>query len=176
VELFWNGKRDSGSRAETLVSRLQSREPPAGVQVILEDSRIDISTRSAWAFATWSVSAMMIWIGLTSTNWFLLALAPFMIAAAIMQSWGRTSIVVQDERVRVFEGVGSVGRRNRVALRSITRIEYAVKNGNGGSTTWIVLHDGRREIKFGRHLNEEQIHFVIAFLLDATRSLASNAD
>jgi hypothetical protein len=54
-------------------------------------------------------------------------------------------------------------------VRGIQRVEYAVKRGRGGSTSWIVLNDA----KFGRHLNEEQIRFVIALLLDATRSLAA---
>jgi hypothetical protein len=92
-----------------------------------------------------------------------------MIGAAIMQSLGRVSILIKDERVRVFEGIGGIGRRIEIPLRGIRRVEYVVKRGRGGSTSWIVLNHA----KFGRHLNEEQIRFVIALLLDATRSLTA---
>jgi hypothetical protein len=112
----------------------------------------------------------MIWFGLTSDSWFLLVLAPFMMGGAIMQSLGKVSILIKDAKVRVFEGVGGVGRRLEMPIGTIRRVEYAVKHGRFGSTTtWIVLND----VKFGRHMNDEQIQFVIAFLLDATRSLAS---
>jgi hypothetical protein len=172
MELIWDGERDLGSQVTTLARILESGRPPAGVFVSLEDSlaTIEISTRSAWAFATWAVSAIMVWFGLISDNWLLLVLAPFMAAGALMQSFGKVSILVNDSEVRVFEGVAGIGRRVQMTLRSIQRIEYAVKRGRGGSTTWIVLNDGARDIKFGRHLNEEQIRFVIASLLDAMRS------
>jgi len=104
----------------------------------------------------------MIWFGISS-NWFLLVLAPFMMGAAIMQSLGRVSILVQDEHVRVFEGLGGVGRGISMPAHAIERVEYAVKRGRGGSTTWLAINDK----KFGRHLNEEQKRFVIAFLLDS---------
>jgi hypothetical protein len=175
MELIWDSERDLGSQVAALARILESGKPPAGVSISLEDSQatIEISTRSAWAFATWAVSAIMVWFGLTSDNWFLLVLAPFMAGGAIMQSFGKVSIVIADSEVRVFEGVAGIGRRVRMQLRSIQRIEYAVKRGRGGSTTWIVLNDGARDIKFGRHLNDDQIRFVIAFLLDAMRSIAS---
>jgi hypothetical protein len=115
----------------------------------------------------------MIWFGLTSNNWFLVVLAPFMVGAAIMQSLGSTCIVFRDEQVRVFEGVAGIGTRRKMALRAIRRVEYAAKHGRGGSTAWIVLQDERRSVKFGRHLNDEQTRFVIALLLDAVQSLAS---
>ena len=173
MELIWDGERDSGSRAAALIAALQSREPPAGVHVFLEDSRIEISTRSAWAFATWAVSALMIWFGRTSDNWFLLALSPFMGAAAIMQSLGVIGILIGDEQLTVFEGIAGIGRRIRMPLRGIQRVEYKAKHGRGGSTGWIVLHNANRHVKFGRHLNDEQIEFVIAFLLDSSQSLAA---
>jgi hypothetical protein len=174
-ELIWDGELDSGSREAALVSDLQSREPPVGTSISLRHSHtlIEITTRSWWALATWAVSLLMIWFGLTSINWFLLVLAPFMIGAAIMQSLGRISILIRDERISVFEGVGGIGRRREMPLREIQRVEYAAKHGRGGSTAWIVLHDADRKMKFGRHLNDEQIRFVIALLLDATRSLAA---
>jgi hypothetical protein len=152
------------------VEELQFRQHPEGVSVSLRQSHIfiEIPTRSYWALATWMVSALMIAFGLAE-NWLLLALAPFMMGAAVMQSLGRVSILVQDERVRIFEGVGGIGRHIEIALRDIRRVEYAVKRGRGGSTSWIVLND----VKFGRHLNEEQIRFVIALLLDATGSIAA---
>lgn len=170
MELIWDGERDSGTRAAALVAGLQSSQPPEGVSVSLRESHVfvEIPIRSYWAFATWSVSAIMIWFGIES-NWFLLVLAPFMIGAAIMQSFGRVSILIQDARVSVFEGLGGVGRETRVPLGAIQRVEYAVKRGSGGSTTWIMINDR----KFGRHLNEEQKRFVIALLLDATRSLTA---
>lgn len=175
MELIWDGERDLGSQVTALAWILESGERPAGVSISLEDSEaaIEISTRSAWAFATWAVSAIMVWFGLASDNWLLLVLAPFMAGGAVMQSFGKVSILVNDSEVRVFEGVEGIGRRVRMQLRSIQRIEYAVKRGRGGSTTWIVLDDGTRDIKFGRHLNDDQIRFVIAFLLDAMRSIAS---
>ena len=174
-ELIWDGERDSGSRREALVAGLESGRHPKGLSVSLTKSHafIEIPTRSGWAIVTWSVSAIMVWFGLTSLNWFLLVLAPFMAAAAIMQSFGRVLILLREPEVRVFEGVGGIGRRLEMPLRSIQRIEYAVKRGRGGTTTWIVLSDGARDLKFGRHLNDEQIQFVIAFLLDAARSVAS---
>jgi hypothetical protein len=173
--LIWDGVLDTGSRAESLVADLQSSEPPAGVAISLRESHafVEISTRSWWAIATWAVSALMIWFGLTSDNWFLLVLAPFMMGAAVMQSLGKVSILIKDQQLSVFEGVGGVGRRRRMPLGSIERVEYAVKRGRGGSTAWIVLHSDGRDVKFGRHLNEEQIHFVIACLLDAIASLAA---
>jgi hypothetical protein len=174
-ELIWDGKLDAGDREAELVADLQSREPPSGVSISLRDSHalIEIATRSWWALATWSVSAVMLGLGLASENWYLLALAPFMIGTAVMQSLGRICILVQDEHVRLFEGVGGIGRRREIALSTIQSVEYAVKHGRGGSTTWIVVHDAGRDVKFGRHLNDEQTHFVIAFLLDAIRSLSS---
>ena len=174
-ELIWDGKLDSGDREAELVAELQSREPPLGTSISLRESHafIEIATRSWWALATWSVSVVMLWFGLTTSNWYLLVLAPFMIGTAVMQSLGRICIIVQDERVRIFEGVGGIGWRREIALRTIQSVEYAVKHGRGGSTTWIVVHDAGRDVKFGRHLNDEQIHFVIAFLLDAIRTLAS---
>jgi len=170
VELIWDGELDSGQRGAELVADLESRQYPAGVSISLRASHVfvEIPTRSYWAVATWTVSMLMIGFGLAS-NWFLLVLAPFMIGAAIMQSLGRVSILIKDERVRIFEGVGGVGRRIEMPLGGIRRVEFAVKRGRGGSTSWIVLND----VKFGRHLNEEQIRFVIGLLLDATRSLAS---
>jgi hypothetical protein len=164
---------DSGNRGAALVAHLESCAPPAGASIALKESHafIEITTRSWWAIATWAVSALMVGFGLTSSNWFLLVLAPFMIGAAMMQSFGRICILVDEETVRVFEGVGGIGWRRSMPLREIQRIEYAVKRGRGGSTAWIVIDDGRRKLKFGRHLNEEQIHFVIALLLDAMRSL-----
>ncbi len=174
-ELIWDGELDSGSREAELVHKLQSREPPAGVSISLRPSHtfIEMTTRSLWAIATWAVSGLMIWFGLTSSNWFLLVLAPFMIGAAIMQSLGRLWILIKDEQLVLFEGVGGIGRRREMPLREIQRVEYAAKHGRGGSTAWIVLHDADRKVKFGRHLTDEQIRFVIAFLLDATRSLAA---
>lgn len=168
MELIWEGERDSGQRGAELVDELQFRERPEGVSVSLKGSHayIEIPTRSYWALATWTVSMLMIGFGLTG-NWILLVLAPFMMAGATMQSLGRVTILIKDERVRVFEGVGGIGRRIEMALRGIRRIEYVAKHGRGGSTSWIVLNGA----KFGRHLNEEQIRFVIALLLDATRSL-----
>lgn len=170
MELIWDGELDLGQRGAELVNELQSRRRPAGVSVSLKASHafVEIPTRSYWALVTWTVSALMIWFGLAS-NWYLLVLAPFMIGAAIMQSLGRVSILIKDQRVRIFEGVGGIGRKIEMPLRGIQRVEYAVKRGRGGSTSWIVLNDA----KFGRHLNEEQIRFVIALLLDATRSLAT---
>jgi hypothetical protein len=170
VELIWDGELDLGQRGAELLADLESRQYPAGVSVSLKASHalVEIPTRSYWALATWTVSALMIWFGLAS-NWLLLVLAPFMIGAAIMQSLGRVSILIKDERLRIFEGVGGIGRRIEVPVRGIQRVEYAVKRGRGGSTSWIVLNDA----KFGRHLNEDQIRFVIALLLDATRSLTA---
>ncbi len=171
--LIWDGVLDSGSRVAALVADLASREPPAGVSISLTKSHafVEITTRSWWAIATWAVSALMVGFGVTSSNWFLLVLTPFMVGAAVMQSFGRICILIRDEHVSVFEGVSGIGRRREVSLRTIESVEYAVKHGRGGSTAWIVIHDEGRKVKFGRHLNEEQIHFVIAFLLDATRSL-----
>jgi hypothetical protein len=168
MELIWDGERDLGSQVTALARILEASQPPAGVSVSLDDAQatIEISTRSAWAFATWAVSAIMVWFGLTSDNWLLLVLAPFMAGGAIMQSFGKVSILVADSEVRVFEGVAGIGRRVKMPLRGIQRIEYAVKRGRGGTTTWIVLND----VKFGRHLNDDQIRFVIALLLDAMRS------
>jgi hypothetical protein len=174
-ELIWDGAIDAGSRAEALVAGLELRHP-AGVLIAVNPSHalVEIPTRSYWAFATWAVSALMIWFGLTSDNWFLLVLAPFMMGAAIMQSFGRICVLIKDEQISVFEGVGGVGRRVQVSLRAIQRVEYAVKHGRGRSrTTWIVLHADGRDVKVGRHLNEEQIQFVIALLLDAIQSLAA---
>ena len=170
MHLIWDGELDSGQRTRELVDELGRSQYPAGVSVSLRESHafIEIPTRSYWAFASWAVSALMIGFGLAS-NWLLLVLAPFMVATAIMQSLGRVSILIQDQRVSIFEGIAGVGRRMSVPLRAIQHIEYAVKRGRGGSTSWIVLNDA----KFGRHLNEEQIRFVIALLLDAARSLAS---
>ena len=170
MELIWDGELDLGRRGAALVAELESRQYPAGVSVSLKASHafVEIPTRSYWALVTWTVSALMIWFGLAS-NWFLLVLAPFMMGAAIMQSLGRVSVLIKDERVRIFEGIGGIGRRIEIPLRGIRRVEYAVKRGRGGSTSWIVLNDA----KFGRHLNEDQIRFVIALLLDATRSLTA---
>jgi hypothetical protein len=170
VDLIWDGERDSGQRGADLVEELQFRQRPEGVSVSLRESHvfIEIPTRSYWALATWMVSALMIVFGLAQ-NWLLLVLAPFMMGAAIMQSLGRVSILIKDETVRIFEGVGGVGRHIEMPLRAIQRIEYSVKRGRGGSTSWIILNDA----KFGRHLNEEQTRFVIALLLDATRSLTA---
>jgi hypothetical protein len=170
VELIWDGVLDAGQRGAELVDELQFRQHPEGVSVSLRASHafIEIPTRSYWALATWTVSALMLAFGLAE-NWILLVLAPFMIGAAVMQSVGRVSILIKDQRVRIFEGVGGVGRHIEMPLREIRRVEYAVKRGRGGSTSWIVLND----VKFGRHLNEEQIRFVIALLLDATRSVTA---
>ncbi|HTB16431.1 MAG TPA: hypothetical protein VK752_32915 [Bryobacteraceae bacterium] len=171
-ELIWDGELDSGSRGAALVADLGSSAPPEGVSISLRDSHafIEIATRSWWALATWVVSALMIWFGLTSDNWFLLVLSPFMMGAAIMQSFGRICILIRDQQLSVFEGVGGIGKRRAMPLSAIRSVEYAVKRGRGGSTAWIVIH-ADRDVKFGRHLNGEQIHFVIAFLLDATRSM-----
>lgn len=163
MELIWDGELDSGPRIAALVADLQSGNRPAGVSVSEKHSFVEIPTRSYWAVATWTVSAIMIAFGLTANNWMLLVLAPFMISAAIMQSFGRVSILIRDAHVRVFEGIGGVGRSFRLPLAAMQRVEYAVKHGRGGSTSWIVLNDA----KFGRHLNEEQKRFVIAFLLQA---------
>jgi hypothetical protein len=173
-ELIWDGVLDSGTRVAALVADLASTQPPAGVSISLAESHafVEITTRSWWAIATWVVSALMVGFGLTSSNWYLLVLTPFMVAAAIMQSFGKICILVRDERVSVFEGVGGIGKRREIALRAIESVEYAVKHGRGGSTAWIVIHEAKRSVKFGRHLNEAQIHFVIAFLMDATRSLS----
>jgi hypothetical protein len=174
-ELIWDGELDSGNREAALFVHLESGQFPKGVSVALNKSHafVEVSTRTMWALATWAVSGVMLWFGLTSTNWFLLVLLPFMMGAAVMQSLGRICILIRDERVSVFEGVGGIGWRREMALRTIERVEYAVKHGRGGSTAWIVLHDADRSMKFGRHLNDEQIRFVIALLLDATRSLAA---
>jgi len=122
-----------------------------------------------WAIATWAVSAVMLGFGLISNNWFLLVLAPFMVCGAMMQSLGRVSVLIGDAQISVFEGVGGVGKRRRIALRGVQSIEYAVKHGRGGSTAWIVIHGAGTEVKFGRHLNQEQIYFVMAVLMDAAR-------
>jgi hypothetical protein len=171
VKLIWDGELDSGSRVEALADILRFGQPPAGLAMsrVKSHSFVEASTRSWWALATWAVSGVMIWFGLTSSNWFLLVLAPFMIGAAMMQTLGRIYILIRDEQLTVFEGVGGVGLRRKMLLREIERVEYAVKRGRGGSTAWIVIRDGGRAVKFGRHLNEQQIHFVIAFLLDARR-------
>jgi hypothetical protein len=177
-ELLWDGQLDSGDRVAELTADLASCEPPLGVSASASRTHafVEIATRSNWAFVTWAVSAVMLWLGRTTDNWFLLVLFPFMAGAAIMQTWGRVCIVVKDGQVSVFEGIGGVGRRHDIPLRAIERVEYAVKRGRGGSTAWIVLNlvlDGAgRQVKFGRHLNEAQIRFVIAFLLDATQSFA----
>ncbi len=156
MQLIWDGELDSGARAAALAA-IRKYPPPPGVAV----SRcfLEVSTRSLWALATWAVSGVMVWFGLTSENWYLLALAPFMVGAAIMQSFGKISILVRDRQVILFEGVGGIGRRRM--LPAVHRVEYAVKRGRGGATAWIVI-DGA---KFGRHLTERQIEFVIAFLL-----------
>ncbi len=166
---------DGGSRVEELATALQMRRPPAGVLLAVSGlhSLIEIDTRSNWSFATWAVSAIMIVLAWATTNWFLLICAPFMMAGAIMQSWGHASILIRDEEVSVFEGVGGVGRRRKMSLRAIQRVEYVVKRGRGGATTWIVLGAAGGELKFGRHLNDEQVRFVIAVLLDAMQLLAA---
>jgi hypothetical protein len=171
VELIWDGEQDAGGRAEGLVAALQSNPHPDGVLVALNGSHVlvEIPTQSSWAFATWTVAAIMIGFGFESNSWFLLMLAPFMVGAAMMQSMGKVAILIRDEQVTVFEGVGGIGRRRAVPLRAIQRVEYAVKRGRGGATAWIVVND----MKFGRHLNDEQIQFVIALLLDARRSLTA---
>ena len=163
MELIWDGEVDSGRRMAALVADLQAGKPPVGVSVSQSHAFVEIPTRSYWAIATWTVSAIMIWFGLSANNWMLLVLAPFMMAAAAMQSFGRVSILIRDGQVSVFEGVGGVGRRLRMPVLAIQRVEYVVKHGRGGSTSWIVLNGA----KFGRHLNEDQKQFVIAFLLDA---------
>jgi hypothetical protein len=174
-ELIWDGAIDSGGRAEALMAGLQMRHPE-GLAIGLNPLHafVEIPTRSYWALVTWAVSALMIWFGLTSDNWYLVVLSPFMIGAAIMQTFGRVCVLIKNEQVSVFEGVGGVGRRIQMPLRTIQRVEYAVKHGRGKSTTtWIVLHADGRDVKIGRHLNEEQIQFVIALLLDAIQSLAA---
>jgi hypothetical protein len=174
-ELVWEGEVDSGPRVAALVAGLQSSAPPKGVSVSLRDSHtfIEIPTRSWWALATWTVSALMVWFGVTAENWYLLALSPFMMGAAIMQSLGKVSLLIRTGRLTVFEGIGGIGKRHEMQLGAIQRIEYAVKKGRGGSTAWIVIYDPTGHLKFGQHLNEDQLHFVIAFLLDVTRSLAA---
>jgi hypothetical protein len=174
-DLIWDGQADAGSHEAELAAALESGRFPEGVSVALHPSHafVEVSTRSLWALATWGVCAVMLWFGLTSSNWFLLVLLPFMIGAAIMQSLGRICILIRDQQVKVFEGVGGIGWWREMPLRAMEHIEYAVKHGRGGQTTWIVLHDGDRKMKFGRHLNDEQIRFVIALLLDARRSLAA---
>jgi len=166
VQLIWDGELDSGVRASTLAAILKY-PPPAGISV--SRNFLEVSTRSLWALATWAVSAVMLWFGLTSDNWYLLALAPFMVGAATMQTLGKVSILLRGDRITVFEGVGGIGKRRTIAVRPIQNVEYAVKHGRGGSTAWIVI-DG---VKFGRHLNDAQIQFVIAFLLDAAGSIAA---
>jgi hypothetical protein len=163
VQLIWEGELDSGGRAEALIDRL--RHPPEGLSISSDRSCVEAHTRSMWALATWAVSAVMVWFGLTSDNWFLLVLAPFMVGGAIMQTLGTVRILVRDGRVSVFEGVGGIGLRRKMRLGAIHSVEYAVKHGRGGATGWIVIHEGKRAVKFGRHLNDEQRRFVIGFLL-----------
>ncbi len=174
-ELIWDGELDAGSRVRALSAALESNEPPAGIAVALTNSHslIEVHTRSFWAVATWAVAAIMVLFGIASENWTLVALSPFMMAAAVMQSWGKISIVIRDGEFSVFEGVGGVGRRIKMALAAIQQVQYAVKHGRGGSTSWVVLKGAGCELKFGRHLTDEQIRFTIAVLLDAVRSLAS---
>jgi len=137
------------------------------VLVYLDDSGIDFDIRSFWALATWAVTALMLWFGLTSDNWFLLVLAPFMMGAAMMQSFGQVRIRVKGEQLAVFEGVAGIGKRIEMPLHAIQRIEYVVKRGRGGSTSWIVINDGSRSAKFGRYLNDAQERFAMAFLLSS---------
>ncbi len=165
MQLIWDGEIDSGKRVAALAEILRLNPIPAGVH--RSACSVEISTRSAWAIVTWAVSAVMIWFGVTAENWYLLVLAPFMVGAAIMQSLGRICVLIRDGQVEVFEGVGWIGRRRKLPLGSFRSLEYAVKRGRGGSTAWIVIHGSERDVKFGRHLNEEQIHYVLAFLLDA---------
>jgi hypothetical protein len=171
-ELIWDGELDAGNRVAALSDILRFGQPPAGLQISMNQSHsfVEVTTRSMWALVTWAVSAVMLGLGLTTSNWYLLALAPFMVGGAIMQSVGRICILVRDEQVSVFEGVGGLGRTREMALGSIKSVEYAVKHGRGGSTAWIVIHDDGRDVKFGQHLSEDQLHFVIAFLLDAMKS------
>jgi hypothetical protein len=171
VQLIWDGKLDSGSGAAALVADFRSHPVPEGLSISSDRTFVEGSTRSIWALATWAVSAVMIWFGLTSDNWFLLVLAPFMVGAAVMQTLGTVRILIRDQQVTLFEGVGGIGLRRRMPLDSIQSVEYAVKRGRGGATAWIAIHQGKRALKFGRHLTDEQRQFVIAFLLDAARSI-----
>ena len=163
MELIWDGEPDSGQRMAALAAELQSGIPPEGVSMSRTHSFVEIPTRSYWAVVTWMVSAIMIGFGLSTVNWMLLILAPFMISGAVMQSLGRVSILIKDGDLSLFEGVGGLGRRFKMPVGAIQRVEYVVKHAMGGSTSWIVVNDA----KFGRHLNEEQKQFVIAFLLES---------
>jgi hypothetical protein len=169
-ELIWDGELDAGNRVAALSDILRFGEPPPGLLISTHKSHsfVEVTTRSMWALVTWAVSAVMLGLGITTSNWYLLVLAPFMVAGAIMQSLGKICILVRGEQVTVFEGVGGIGRRREMALSSIKSVEYAVRHGRGGSTAWIVIHDDSRDVKFGRHLTEAQLHFVIAFLLSLT--------
>jgi hypothetical protein len=145
-------------------------EAPAGVAIShnRKHSFVEVRTRSLWAVATWAVSAIMVWFGLESANWILLALAPFMMAAAIMQTLGRVCVLITESEITVFEGVGGIGRRLEMPLAGICRVDFGEKKGRGGSTTWIEVDAGGRALKFGRHLNDEQARFVVELLRRAT--------
>lgn len=169
MKLVWDGEVDAGTRAEQLAADLQLKEPPAGVSLAVNGSHslVEVETRSYWAFVTWAVTAIMIVFAWVSTNFLLLICAPFMMCGAIMQSWGRVSLLIRDEKIDIFEGIGGVGRRFNVDLSRISRLEFVVKRGRSGSTSWILMQNAGTEVKFGRHLNEEQTRFVVAVVLDA---------
>jgi len=173
-ELIWDGELDGGWRVAALTVALRSDEPPPGLSISHagNHSFVEANTRTHWALATWALSFFMVWYGLTHVSWVLLIAAPFMFVGAMMQSFGRVCVLVKDGRVTVFEGVGGIGRRLDMPLHEIQRVEYVVKRARfgKGSTSWIVLFDGKRNAKFGRHLTDDQIQFAVAFLLQAMQS------
>lgn len=75
---------------------------------------------------------------------------------------GHVSISLSDGALRIFTGIGSLGRSHLMAWSHVHKVEELHTRGRGGGD-FIVVH-GIGTTKFGRYLNQESRSFLLQLL------------
>jgi hypothetical protein len=89
-----------------------------------------------------------------------------LVAIALMATWGRYEVYIQNDRGYVFAGVGRFGRRRKFDWMSLQTI--ALVRRSGRTTRKLVRINADKTIEFGSELDDDQRQYLATMLHHAS--------
>lgn len=158
-------------------------EMPSGCRFdeLPEGFRVEASTRSRIAF--FYIPFMCFWSGMSLNGIYgdqirkgrfdlfesLFGLAfvvgSVMLASlCLMSAAGHVSLLVQEDELILFAGIGPVGWRRRLLWSDYDAVRDQVKTSGKGHGSHVLVLEGRKTVSFGLQLSEERRYWMLSVL------------
>lgn len=165
--------------SSTTVQEIDLHDPPGGVTVEKDMSRILITASTRSFFALFIVPFTLVWSGFSLggiygeqvQNGF----DPFMsvfglpfllgsivlIGTCLMMIGGKVTIRLDAVGGKIFTGFAGIGRTTSFLWTDVTTIKEHLSYGSKGKTNKMLALEGKTRIKFGSLLSDERMYFVM---------------